>query len=66
MRIEFAGFFTRSGAKLTDQIFVCVSQCVDVGGEFSQAFGELLDNRAQFGIPVFVLLAEFLRRQVDL
>lgn len=51
---------------LTDQILIRITQCVDVGGEVVQPFGDLLDDRAELGVSIGVLPAELGRGQIDL
>ena len=59
--VELARLFARTGGKLADQIFVGIAQGIDVGREFRQPFGDFRDDGAEFGVPVFVLPAEFIR-----
>ena len=65
-RVELARLLAGTGGKLADQVFIGIAQRVDVGGELRQPFGDLLDDGAELGVAVGVLLAELVRAQVDL
>jgi hypothetical protein len=51
---------------LADEVLVSVPERVDVGREFVQAFGDLLQDRAELGVSIRLGSAEFIRAEVDL
>ena len=65
-RVELARLLAGPGGKLADQVFIGVAQRVDVRGELRQPFGDLLDDGAELGVPVLILLAQLGGTQVDL
>lgn len=64
--VELARFFAGPRGELADQVFIGIAQGVDVRGEFRQPFGDLLDDGAELGIPVYVGLAELGGTEIDL
>ena len=65
-RVELARLLAGTGGKLADQVFVGIAQRVDVGGELRQPLGDLLDDGAELGVAVGVVLAELVRAEIDL
>ena len=55
--VELARLLAGPGGKLADQVFIGIAQRIDVGGEFRQPFGDLLDDGAELGVAVGVGLA---------
>jgi hypothetical protein len=64
--VKLASLLARPGGKLADQVFIGIAQRVDVRGELRQPFGDLLDDGAELGVPILILLAQLRRTQIDL
>ena len=47
-------------------LFIGIAQRVNGRGELRQPFGDLLDDSAELGVPVLILLAQLGGTQVDL
>ncbi len=56
--VELARLLAGPGGKLADQVFIGIAQRVDVRGELRQPLGDLLDDGAELGIPILILLAQ--------
>src|SRR5690554_4707956 len=58
-RIKFARFFTGTGGKLANQIFIGISECVGIGGKIRNTLGNFADDLAKLFISVRGCSAEF-------
>ncbi len=64
--VELARLLARPGGKLADQVFIGIAQCIDIRRKLRQSFGDLLNDSAELGIPVLILLAQLGGAQVYL
>ncbi len=63
--VEFASFLSGARGKLANQVFIGIAQRIDICGELSQPFGDLLDDRAELGIAIGIGAPEFIGRKID-
>ncbi len=64
--VELSRLLAGAGRELADQVFAGVAQRIDVRRELRQTFGNLLDDRAELGVPIGIGFAQLVRAEIDL
>ena len=64
-RVELARLLAGTGGELADQIFVGITERINVGGKFIQPLGDFLDDVAQLLVFFRVRFAELFRAEID-